>query len=166
VDETLDVTVHRLLARRGGTVAVAESLTGGLLGGTLTAMAGSSATFRGGVTAYATDLKAGLLGVDPDLLAERGAVDADVAAQMARGVRERLNATYGLATTGVAGPDAQDGWPPGTVHVAVADSDGTQTVSLVLAGDRERIRTLTVVHALDLIRRRVAGLPARKEGES
>jgi len=164
VDETLDVTVHRLLAGRGGTVAVAESLTGGLLGAALTAMAGSSTTFRGGVTAYATDLKAGLLGVDPDLLAARGAVDAGVAAGMAAGVRDRLNATYGLATTGVAGPEPQDGKPPGTVHVAVADREGTVSSSPRLTGDRERIRTLTVVHALDLIRRRVAGLPTRKEG--
>jgi nicotinamide-nucleotide amidase len=163
VDETLDATVHRLLAARQATVAVAESLTGGLLGGVLTAMPGSSATFRGGVTAYATELKAGLLGVDGALLGTNGAVDAQVAAQMAAGVRTRLGATYGLATTGVAGPEPQEGKPPGTVHVAVAGPDGIVTASPRLNGERGRIRTLSVAHTLDLARRRLAGLPGGRE---
>jgi PncC family amidohydrolase len=114
---------------------------------------------RGGVVAYATELKAGLLGVDAALLSEVGAVDPEVALQMAIGVRERLGATYGLATTGVAGPDPQDGHEPGTVHVALAGPEGTQVSSLSLSGDRARIRAATVVHSLELVRRALGGLP-------
>jgi nicotinamide-nucleotide amidase len=164
---TLDRVVHRLLAERGATVAVAESLTGGLLGAELTDMPGSSATFAGGVIAYATPLKHALLGVPADLLAERGAVHPDVAAAMARGVRERLSATYGLAVTGVAGPEPQDGHPVGTLHVAVADSGGAVTIrspGLPVPADGARARgvtrRMTVVHALDLLRRVMLGLAA------
>lgn len=162
---TLDRLVHRLLAERDATVAVAESLTGGLLGAELTAMPGSSATFAGGVIAYATPLKHALLGVPEDLLAAHGAVHPDVAAAMATGVRERLGATYGLAVTGVAGPDPQDGHPLGTVHIAVADFGGTvstRTPALPVPADGVRargvIRQMTVVHALDLLRRVMLGL--------
>jgi len=151
--ETLDRAVHRLLATGQATVAVAESLTGGLLGSALTDMPGSSKTFRGGVTAYATELKAWLLGVDPDLIEQVGAVHRSVAGQMAAGVRARLSATYGVATTGVAGPEPQDGRPAGTVHVAVAGPAGVVVASPTLTGGRDRIRRLTVVHALDLLRR-------------
>jgi CDP-diacylglycerol--glycerol-3-phosphate 3-phosphatidyltransferase len=105
--------VHELLLARGETLAVAESLTGGALAAAVVAVPGVSATFRGGVVAYATELKSELLGVDAALLAARGPVDPDVAVAMAEGVRERLGATWGLATTGVAGPDPQDGHPPG-----------------------------------------------------
>jgi nicotinamide-nucleotide amidase len=157
--QTLDRAVHQHLATRGATVAVAESLTGGLLGAALTDLGGSSKIFRGGVTAYATDLKAGLLGVDPSLLDRVGAVHPSVAGQMATGVRARLDATYGVATTGVAGPESQDGQPAGTVHVAVAGPGSALVASPTLAGDRDRIRRLTVVHALDLLRRLIAGSP-------
>jgi nicotinamide-nucleotide amidase len=157
-DETLDTAVHRLLAAGGATVAVAESLTGGLLGGALTDMPGSSATFRGGITPYATDLKTDLLGVDPGLLMREGAVGRRVAAQMAVGARARLNATYGVATTGVAGPEPQDGQPVGTVYIAVARPSGVLIASPALTGDRDRLRRLTVVHSLDLLRRILGGL--------
>jgi nicotinamide-nucleotide amidase len=140
--------LHELLLARGETLAVAESLTGGALGAALTAVPGVSATFRGGVVAYATDLKAALLGVDAGLLAERGPVDADVAAAMAAGARARLGATYGLATTGVAGPDPQAGHPPGEVHLAVAGPGGTRRERLQLAGDRGAVRAATVRRAL------------------
>jgi PncC family amidohydrolase len=142
--------VHAALLARGATLAVAESLTGGALGAALTEVAGVSATFRGGVVAYATDLKATVLGVDPDLLARVGAVDAEVARQLALGVRERLAATYGLATTGVAGPDPQDGQPPGVVHVAWAGPDGVVAVSLTLEGNRAQVRAEAVRRALAL----------------
>jgi PncC family amidohydrolase len=151
--------LHRRLGARGATVATAESLTGGLLGGALTLTAGSSATFRGGVVAYATDLKVALLGVDAALLAERGPVDVAVAARMAEGVRELLGASFGVATTGVAGPGPQSApaggtvHPAGTVHVAVAGDAGVVTSSLALAGARDRVRELTVMHALDLLGR-------------
>lgn len=166
-DDTLDRVVHRLLAERSATVATAESLTGGLLGARLTDMPGSSATFRGSVVAYATDLKAGLLDVPRDLLAAHGAVHPDVAAAMARGVRDRLGATYGLAVTGVAGPEPQDGQSVGTVHLNVA-GPGSELSKMSIRlptpgiGPRVRlqIRETTVTYALDLLRRRLLGLPA------
>jgi nicotinamide-nucleotide amidase len=129
-----------LLSGRGWTVAVAESLTGGMVAASIVDVPGASRVLRGGVVAYATDLKALLLGVDGDLLARSGPVDADVAAQMARGVRVRLGADLGLATTGVAGPAAQDGHPPGEVHVAVATARDVRVESLRLAGDRAEVR--------------------------
>lgn len=164
-DETLDRVVHRLLAERGATVAVAESLTGGLLGAALTDMPGSSATFAGGVVAYATPLKRTLLGVPGDLLAAHGAVHPDVAVAMARGARERLGGSYGLAVTGVAGPEPQDGQPVGTVHIAVAGSGATTSVrspAIPVPADGARVRggvrRTTVAHALDLLRRHLLTL--------
>lgn len=152
--ETLAGAVLRTLGAGGATLAVAESLTGGLVGELLTAVPGASAVFRGGVTAYATDVKVTLLGVPPELLAAHGAVHPEVAVAMARGARERLTATYGAATTGVAGPEPQDGRAVGTVHVAVALPDGSARVrSLVLGGDRDRVRTAAAVAVLDLVRR-------------
>ncbi|QCX79517.1 Nicotinamide-nucleotide amidohydrolase PncC [Streptomyces sp. YIM 121038] len=116
--------VLRLLGERGETLGVAESLTGGLVAAEVTAVPGASRVFRGSVTAYATELKREVLGVDGDLLAARGAVDAEVALQMAAGVRRLLGTDWGIATTGVAGPEAQDGQPVGTVHVAVSAGAG------------------------------------------
>jgi nicotinamide-nucleotide amidase len=150
--DELVAEIHRLLGERGATVAVAESLTGGLLGGALTSVAGSSQTFRGGVIAYATELKGGLLDVDRDLLARFGAVHPNVAVAMAQGVRSRLDSAYGLAVTGVAGPDPQDGQPPGTVHLAVSGPDGDRVESRSLAGARDRVRQQTVREALALLR--------------
>jgi nicotinamide-nucleotide amidase len=156
-DDTLDVVVHRLLSSRGATLAVAESLTGGQLGQVLTSMRGSSGTFVGGVVAYATNLKTTLLGVDAGLLEREGAVHPDVAQQMADGVRDQLGATYGLSTTGVAGPEAADGprgsIDSGTAYIAVAGPDRSTVRALRLGGTRELVRTLTVMHALDLLRR-------------
>ena len=140
-----------LLTRRRQTVAVAESLTGGLLGAAITTVPGASSVFRGGVFAYATDVKAALLGVSAALLAERGAVDPDVAGAMAAGVRERLGAAIGAATTGVAGPDAADGKPPGTVHIAVSTAGGTVVQTLALSGGRDEIRRDTVERSLRLM---------------
>lgn len=111
--------IERLTAR-GETLAVAESLTGGLVCAALTDVPGSSVVLRGGVVSYATDLKASALGVAPVLLAERGPVDPEVAQQMAAGVARWGGATWGLSTTGVAGPGPADGHPAGTVHVGVA----------------------------------------------
>jgi len=140
-----------LLTQRQQSIAVAESLTGGLLGAAITTVPGASAVFRGGVIAYATDLKAALLGVPAALLAERGAVDPDVAGAMAAGARERLGAAIGAATTGVAGPDAADGKPPGTVHIAVSSGGGTVVQTLALAGSRDEIRRGTVERSLRLL---------------
>ncbi|MFC6595657.1 CinA family protein [Kitasatospora paranensis] len=152
--------MHAALRAQGATVAVAESLTGGLLAAALVDVPGASATFRGSVTAYATELKASVLGVDEGLLAVHGPVHPVVARQMADGVRRLLGATYGLATTGVAGPEAQDGLPVGTVHVGFAGPGGTQVVSPVLSGQRARIRGTTVTVALELLLDRLAS-PSR-----
>lgn len=140
------------LGARGRTLAVAESLTGGMVTSALVAVPGASAVLRGGVVAYATDLKGTLLHVDRALLAERGAVDPDVALAMATGVRDALGADVGLATTGVAGPDPQDGHAPGTVHVAVAGPGVREVRSLVLTGDRSAVRDAACAHVLALAR--------------
>ncbi|MDN3021249.1 CinA family protein [Streptomyces sp. S.PB5] len=154
--------VVRLLTVRGETLAVAESLTGGLVAAEITAAPGASKAFRGSVTAYATELKHELLGVDAALLAERGAVDPQVAAQMAAGVRKALGADWGLATTGVAGPEEQDGKPVGTVYVAVDGgsperSGGGKVSSLRLNGDRAEIRMESVRSVLALLLQELAG---------
>jgi nicotinamide-nucleotide amidase len=145
--------VHQLLLGRGETVAVAESLTGGLTCAALTASPGASATFRGGVVVYATDLKALLADVPLALLEARGAVDPDVAAALAVGACSRLEATWGLGLTGVAGPDPQDGQPVGTVHIGLAMAGADPTVrSQRLDGDRDGIRAAAVEAALALLR--------------
>jgi len=144
--------VLSLLVRQGATVAVAESLTAGLIGAALTDPAGASAAFRGGVIAYATDLKASLLGVPFGLLDREGAVHPEVAAAMATGVRKLTGSDYGLAVTGVAGPDPQDGKPAGTVHVALAGpGERLWHRDLRLTGDRDTIRTATCREALNLL---------------
>jgi nicotinamide-nucleotide amidase len=135
----------------GQTVAVAESLTGGLVSAALTDVPGASVVVRGGVLAYATDLKAQVLGVDGELLAQVGAVDAGVAEQMASGVRSLMGATYGLATTGVAGPDPADGKPVGTVFVAVVGPGTSRVRSLSLSGDRGDVRAQSVLAVLALL---------------
>jgi nicotinamide-nucleotide amidase len=155
-DRQLAADLHRALRERGASLAVAESLTGGLLSAALVAVPGASATYRGGVTAYATELKAELLGVDEGLLAVHGPVHPVVARQMADGVRRLLGATYGLATTGVAGPGEQDGRPVGTVHLGWSGPEGAGTDSLHLSGTRETIRQDTVDAALRLMLDRVA----------
>jgi nicotinamide-nucleotide amidase len=142
--------VARLRAA-GKTVAVAESLTGGLVAAALTDIPGASVVVRGGVLAYATDVKAHVLGVNEVLLAQVGAVDADVAEQMASGVRSLMGATYGLATTGVAGPDRVDGKPVGTVYVAVVGPGSSRVKALSLSGDRGDIRADSVLAALTLL---------------
>jgi nicotinamide-nucleotide amidase len=157
--------VVRLLTVNGATLAVAESLTGGLVAAEITAVPGASRVFRGSVTAYATDLKHRLLGVDDALLAARGAVDPQVAAEMAAGVRRALGADWGIATTGVAGPDPQDGQDVGTVFVAVDGPFGAGSGSLAdgkverlrLNGGRAEIRMESVRSVLALLLRELAG---------
>ena len=144
------VAVLRALDARGWSVAAAESLTGGRLTAALVDVPGASAHLRGGIVAYATDLKTSALGVEADLLAARGAVDPAVAEQMAQGVRHVLRADVGLATTGVAGPDPQDGQPVGTVFVAVSTPETTVVTSLTLSGTRDEIRSRAVIGALEL----------------
>jgi len=158
--EATAAQVVRMLAQQRHTLAVAESLTGGLVLATLISVPGASQVIRGGVVAYATDLKASLLGVDPALLARVGAVDPDVAAAMAVGARDRLGADYGLATTGVAGPDPQDGRAVGTVFLGWSGPGCPEGVGWqVYVGDstasREEIRRTTVAEALDALADRI-----------
>jgi nicotinamide-nucleotide amidase len=144
-------TAIGLLVPAGRTVAVAESLTGGLVAAALTSVPGSSAVVRGGIVAYATDLKAELLGVPAELLARHGPVHPEVAAAMATGVRQRLGATYGAATTGVAGPGPADGHAQGTVYIAVAGPAGIAEAGLRLPGSRQEVREETVRSVLSLL---------------
>ncbi|MDN0197595.1 CinA family protein [Streptomyces sp. S.PNR 29] len=157
--------VVRLLTVRGETLAVAESLTGGLVAAQITSVPGASKVFRGSVTAYATEVKQQLLGVDATVLAACGAVDPQVAAQMAAGVRKVLGADWGIATTGVAGPEPQDGKPVGTVFVAVdgpfeagsGSAAGGKVEALRLNGDRAEIRRESVRSVLALLLQELAG---------
>jgi nicotinamide-nucleotide amidase len=150
--------VVRLATQAGLTIATGESLTAGLVAARIADVPGASAVLRGGVVAYATDLKATLLGVSAELLAERGAVDPDVAMAMAGGARERLRADLGVATTGVAGPDPQDEVMPGTVFVAVAWPGGGRVRRLDVDGDRPAVRDASVREALGLLLETLRGL--------
>lgn len=156
------------LRARQESVATAESLTGGLVCAALTAVAGASAVVRGGVVSYATDVKASVLGVDPELLSARGAVDPDVAVAMAHGVCRRLSASWGIATTGVAGPEPADGKPVGCVFIAVVGPGQVRVRELRLEGDRAAIRSLTVEAALGLAHELIGsgepGRPAHPKG--
>jgi nicotinamide-nucleotide amidase len=149
------------LAGRGETLAVAESLTGGALAATVVDVPGASRAFRGGIVAYATELKHALLGVDAALLAEQGAVHPEVARQMADGARQRLGATWGVATTGVAGPAPQDGRVPGTVFVAVTGPSADRIERLLLPGGRAEVRAATVRRALLLLGVVLGAVPPR-----
>jgi nicotinamide-nucleotide amidase len=138
-------------------IAVAESLTGGLLIAELIRTPGASLVVSGGVVAYNTELKHSLLGVDAGVLAAHGAVHPDVAAQMAAGARELLAvagepAHIGISTTGVAGPDPQDGQAVGTVFLGFAIGSEVRTKQLALAGSRDEIRAATVFECLSELR--------------
>lgn len=146
-----------LLEQRELTVAVAESLTGGLLVAELIAVPGASAVVLGGVVAYNTELKRSVLGVDAELLAEHGPVHPEVARQMAVRVREVLAvgeepADIGLSTTGVAGPDPQNGFKPGTVFIGIAFGDYLDSTALELSGDRQEIRAAVVKESLQQLK--------------
>jgi nicotinamide-nucleotide amidase len=140
------------LSRRGETLASAESLTGGMIGALLTDVPGASASYLGGVISYATRLKVTLAGVDRSTLAEVGPVAERTAAEMARGVAERCDSDWGLASTGVAGPDPQDGHRVGQVFVAVSHrARGLRVEELALQGGRAAIRDQTASAALGLL---------------
>jgi PncC family amidohydrolase len=132
-------------------VATAESLTGGLLGMLLTETPGASATYVGGVVAYASALKTSLLGVPEALVEAHGVVSAECAQAMARGVRDLTGASFGLSTTGVAGPEPQEGKPVGTVFVGVDGPDGGAALALELVGSRAVIRERACAEALSAL---------------
>jgi len=137
-----------MLRERGSTLALAESVTGGLVGARLTAIPGASEVFRGGIVSYASEVKFDLLGVTP------GPVVSEAAAgEMAIGARKALSADVALALTGVAGPDEQDGMPVGTLCVGLAIGDDVHTTTVRLPGQREQMRQMSVITALDFLRR-------------
>ena len=153
-NDTMESVVLDLLRARGWTLALAESVTGGLVSGRLTGVAGASEVFRGTVVSYASEVKFDVLGVE-----EGPVVTEEAAIAMAEGARKVLGAEVGLALTGVAGPSEQDGMRPGTLFAAVALPDGepdrVTSVHVRLPGDREMMRQLSVISALDLLRKRL-----------
>ena len=146
-EQTMELVVLDMLRERGLSLAVAELVTGGLVGARLTAIAGAGDVLRGGVVAYASDVKFALLGVP-----EGPVVTAAAAEAMAAGVRRLLNADIGLATTGVAGPTEQEGQRVGTVFVGLALGDEVQSALVRLPGDRNRIRQYGVISLLNFLR--------------
>jgi len=186
---SLAADVVCLLRERGETLATAESLTGGLVVAALTAVAGSSAVVRGGIVAYASEVKRDVLTVDADLLGRHGAVSREVAVEMATRVADLFASSWAISTTGVAGPERQDGQPVGTVYVSVAGprhvwstgssglpvsnlddvaasaelgtGTGAEVMQLALTGSRAQIRASTVVHSLQVLRDRICSVPRR-----
>jgi nicotinamide-nucleotide amidase len=154
-DETMEHAVLQRLEARGWTLGVAESLTGGLIGARIANVPGASRTFRGSIASYATEVKRSVLGVT----AER-VVSEESAQQMAEGAQRVLGADVGIAATGVAGPDEQDGQPVGTVWFALAlPGLPVEAVSTRLPGDRERIRQFSTISLLNILRMRLDALP-------
>lgn len=152
-DQTMEAVVLEELRARGLSLAVAESLTGGLLGARLAGVPGASDCFVGGVIAYSSRVKFDQLGVP-----EGPVVTEEAAGAMASGVRARLGADVGLAVTGVAGPTEQEGRAVGTVCIGVAAGDEVTTYEVRLPGQRQTVRELTVISALDALRRRLLAL--------
>lgn len=167
-DDGLDLARSVVLAASaaGRTLATAESLTGGLLGATVTTVPGASVVYRGGVIAYATDVKATLGGVDLDILERDGAVAETTARELAETVARHCGSDIGLALTGVAGPAAQEGQAPGTVWLGWALANGGSGAQLLqLAGTRPQIRAAAVRAALELALSLVQGdVPAAAAG--
>jgi nicotinamide-nucleotide amidase len=166
-DDTMESVVLGLLRERGLTLGVAESVTGGLVSGRITAVPGASHAFRGGIVSYASEVKFDLLGVP-----EGPVVNEPTAAAMAEGVCRALGSDVGLALTGVAGPAEQDGMPVGTLCVGIRLPDGvdgasrrTITRTLRLPGQRDQMRQMSVISALDLLRRALLARPGAAGGE-
>ena len=151
-EQTMESVVLDLLRERELSLAVAESVTGGLVGARLTAVPGASDVFRGAVVSYASDVKFNVLGVPNGPV-----VTADAAKAMAIGVRKHLGADVGIATTGVAGPAEQEGHPPGTVFLGLAHGETPEAIWVRLPGDRRRVREYAVISVLNLLRLRVSG---------
>ena len=153
-DDSLEVVVGRLLRRKLATVATAESCTGGMVAARLTEHDGSSAFFIGGYVTYSDAQKRQVLGIPGDLIAKYSAVSERVAAAMAEAAKQRAGATYGLSTTGYAGPEGGTDFDPvGTVYLGLAGPAGTQVIRVRYGLDRHRVRTLATQASLDLLRR-------------
>jgi nicotinamide-nucleotide amidase len=148
--DTMESVVLDEMRRRGLTLGLAESVTGGLVSARLTGVPGASDVLRGSIVSYATEVKHELLGVgDGPVVTEHAALE------MAEGARRVLGSDVGLALTGVAGPAEQDGMPVGTLCIAIVDADGSTSTTLRLPGQREQMRQFSVISSLDLLRRRL-----------
>ena len=160
--DSLEQVVIRDLTAAGLTLAAAESCTGGLISKRLTDIPGASSAFLGGVVAYSNAVKINLLGVDVALIASQGAVCAQAAEQMAKGVRRLTGADIGLGVTGIAGPDGGSAEKPvGLVYVALDFCGEAEIVKLNAGTDRGRVRTQSSNRALDMVRRKLGHLPCR-----
>ena len=154
--ESLEQIVLFYLGLRQFTVAVAESCTGGMIAQRITSVPGSSRSFLGGAVVYADSLKYAFAGVSPELIAQHGAVSAEVAKALAYGIRLRTGATLGVGVTGIAGPTGgTEDKPVGLVYIAISDAEKNEATERIFRGDRTRIREFTTQQALDLIRRRL-----------
>ncbi len=151
--ETVAASCLDRLRHAGQTLATAESLTAGLVSATLASVPGASDVLRGGLAAYASDVKTSVLGVDAQLVALHGVVSEECARAMAVRAALLFESTWAVSTTGVAGPDRQEGKPPGTVYVAVAGPGVARVRALALAGTRDEIRRATVLDVLTLLAR-------------
>ncbi len=149
-DETMESVVLDEMRRRGLTLGLAESVTGGLVSARLTGIAGASDVLRGSIVSYASEVKYDLLGVG-----DGPVVNEQAALEMAEGARRVLGSDVGLALTGVAGPAEQDGMPVGTLCIGIVDADGSTSTTLLLPGVRDQMRQFAVISSLDLLRRRL-----------
>lgn len=157
---SIEAVAFAALRERGLTFGCAESCTGGLIAKRMTDLPGASAVFKGGLVTYCNEMKEALLGVPHHLLEEKGAVSREVAEAMAQGARRALGCDLAVATTGVAGPDADDrGNPVGLVYIALAAANGVFSRETSLGLSRDRVRTSAAHHAFDMLRRYLAGLP-------
>lgn len=143
-------TLVEVLKEKKMTIAVAESLTGGLLASSIVDVPGASEVFLGGIVSYSHTAKAELLGVDQEFLSSHGAVNSQVAQEMCSGARKLFHSDIAISTTGVAGPGSSEGKPAGTVFVGIAMPEGIEVFSLHLEGSRQEIRDLAVNEALTL----------------
>lgn len=154
--DAMEIVVGQRLRELGATIAVAESCTGGMLGGKITSVEGSSQYFGGGFITYTNAMKTALLGVDPAVLETHGAVSEEVAKAMAEGARGKTGAAYGVSVTGVAGPEGgSESTPVGTVWIGFAGPEGSEARRVQLPGDRTLVRLFAVQTALDLVRRKI-----------
>jgi len=153
-DETMETVVLDLLRKRGLTLGLAESITGGLVASRLVSVPGTSDVLKGGVVAYMTDVKRSVLGVTAESV-----VSSECAAQLAAGARRVFDADVGLGVTGVAGPDEQEGQPAGTVFFGLALGDGpVEAVGTQLPGQREMVRQFATISLLNLLRMKLVSM--------
>lgn len=154
--ETMEEVIGQMLSRRGETLSTAESCTGGLIAKRLTEVPGSSAYFMEGAVTYANDAKIRTLNVPEEIIDTHGAVSAETAEAMARGMRERAGTDYAVSVTGIAGPaGGTEEKPVGTVYIGYSDETATKSIKFVLPGDRYLIRWRASQAALDYLRRQI-----------